>query len=124
VFAPAFTEEAIALSITVLTSAPDLSAVLTADEIAELMLPSACAVLLIAVEIAVFASAPAFNELLTLIDVGLDEESATAVTDAGEDNDPVSVAPAALPNANDAARLALANWFLMPSRIERWLSGF
>jgi hypothetical protein len=119
VVAPAFTEASIALLITVLTSAPDLSAVLTTDEIAELMLPSAFAVLLIAVEIAVFASAPAFNELLTLIDAGLDEESATAVTDVGEDNDAVSVAPAALPNANDAARLALANWFLMPSKMVR-----
>ena len=70
---PALTDESITLLITVLTWAPELIAALTVGAIAELTLPSVFATLLIAVEIAVLASAPAFNELLTLIDAGLDE---------------------------------------------------
>jgi hypothetical protein len=71
-FAPAFTEESIALLITVLMSAPDWRAALTTDETAVSMFPSAFAVLLIAVKIAVLVSAPALIELLKLMEAGLD----------------------------------------------------
>jgi hypothetical protein len=150
-FAPAFTDAVTALSTAEAALTPELIAAVTVGATAELTFPFVFAVLLIAVVMAVFALAPAFNELLTLVDAAsatevaaaleapvdgatklvvvstpVDGASAIAVIEVGEDKDAVSVAPAvpaALPNANDAARLAVANWFLIPSRIDFWLDG-
>jgi hypothetical protein len=136
--APAFTDAVTALSTAEAALTPELIAAVTVGATAELTFPFVFAVLLIAVVMAVFASAPAFKELLTLVDAALateivsvfevppDGASAIAVIEVGEDKDAVSVAPAvpaALPKAKDAARLAVANWFLIPSRIDFWLDG-